>query len=143
MASFTEWETDDLVFLRNVKFIEEIQQAAHVMDEWFGVGGEPVDPELASKRANICFSCPNNAPDDSWWKKSKSVAAGVIKNHIGLKHSMRLSTPRDGDIHSCLVCGCVLQLKVHVPIKFAVSNMTPEQKEEFTKADCWLINEQG
>jgi hypothetical protein len=134
MARLTYWTEDDL------KALDELNQAATLLNEWVGEGGYPVDENQANQRASICINCPMNQRGD-WWATSKTVAATLARKTLELRINMRMRLDADPKLHVCAVCGCVLRLKVHVPIEFAASSLTAEQESNFRKHHCWITSE--
>lgn len=71
--------------------------------------GTFVAQEEAERRAVICSTCPLNKTVTGCWG-----CAGLLK--VALKFLAGRSTRRDKALESCAVCGCVLRVKVHLPV---------------------------
>ena len=61
----------------------------------------------------------------------------LVRRQIELKNQMQLRVDGEKSLHICEPCGCVLKLKVHVPISF-VKETTDR---EGLHADCWILKE--
>lgn len=134
MARFTYWIQDDM------NALQEIAQAAEIMDDWFGSGANPVDANLSEHRASVCVKCPQNC-GDNWWDKAKGFTAVLIAKTLELRKEMRLSTPYDDQLKVCGICKCVNKLKVHVPLKHIVDNLNAEDETKFRQLQCWITME--
>src|SRR6187399_2318335 len=84
-----------------------------VRKSWFGDGGEPVSTELAQARADVCLKCPMNYKGDWIWAMATRIA---INAQSQLRRMMNLKVNGEENLKTCEACGCVLRLKVHVPI---------------------------
>lgn len=109
--------------------------------QWLGDGLNPVEVELANKRASVCVDCPMNQTGNLW-QRLTSMAAKQLKGLIELKQRMKLKTDHDSKLQTCVACDCLLELKVHAPIENIRDNLPPEVRAELAKApNCWVINE--
>jgi hypothetical protein len=109
-----------------------------ILREWLGAGGVPVKHETAAIRAFICEYCPENVAA-KWWEFAKDPIAAVIRQHLQLKHEMKIFVPNEEALNMCRRCGCCIRLKVHVPIEHIKNHITPEQLAEYARA-CWIKN---
>lgn len=108
--------------------------------DWFGAGGKPVTADLSASRAAVCKDCPGNRK--GMWRDALTIAgAKALRVYFGAKNEMRLSTPFDKDLGLCKACGCVLELKVHVPDKHVVENLREGDREKLREqnAECWIL----
>lgn len=110
-----------------------------IRSAWLGDGGQPVTPELAQARANVCLKCPKNKKMGFYEGVAKPVAH-LLRRQIELKSQMLLSVEGEDKLHVCDVCGCILKLKIHCPIKY-IEETTPD--EDIPKFDpmCWIPKE--
>lgn len=118
--------------------VEELRATARgaaILKDWLGSGGEPVAPEVASARAAVCMCCPMN-DEGSWWEKVKSKIADAIREHLAVKRALKLTTPFDSRLGTCLVCKCNNPLQVWVPIKHVAAHTPPEMVMKFP-VFCW------
>jgi hypothetical protein len=105
------------------------------LTEWLGAGGVPVPGEEAQRRADICLTCPLNRTDVNLWDKVKGAVAESIRDQLEVKHQMEIYTHNETQLGICEACGCVLKLKVHVPLPH-ILNHTPDL-QKFDKC-CWI-----
>jgi hypothetical protein len=114
------------------KALQQAKQFYRTRTQWLGEGGEP--SKDAHERAKACLLCPHNVkrPLEELFK---GAVAEAVRQQVELKSAMKVETPLDDALHICNLCGCVLKLKVHVPLKHARDN-TPDW-EKFPDW-CWL-----
>lgn len=107
--------------------------------EWFGEGAQPVERNLAEKRAQVCSKCPLNKKGDygNWF--TKAVAEG-IRNMAGAFRGLKINTVHDEQLGVCEACMCPMKLKVHVPLKHILSNTDKETMDAFD-SNCWILSE--
>jgi hypothetical protein len=116
------------------------------LKEWLGDEGVPVAPHQSYGRAKVCVSGNDGKPcslnvSPKWWERFfKEPVAEKIREHLEVKHSMRINTVHDGELHMCRACGCCLELKVHVPIQYIKKHITPEELSKMP-AFCWIKKE--
>lgn len=109
--------------------LEDVKHFLLVAKEWLG---KPVFVSTieATRRAEICASCPKNIP-----------IAGCTACRNLVKWSTELigqrSTPFDSRLGACEVCGCGNQAQVHLPLAALGKGITPEM--EFPDF-CWKAN---
>lgn len=108
-----------------------------IRKSWFGDGGEPVAPEVAQARANVCLKCPMNYKGDWLWSMATQLA---INAQSRLRKIMNLKVEGENDLKTCEACGCVIKLKVHVPISHIYRHTTIEQLTKYHPA-CWIRKE--
>lgn len=99
--------------------IQEAKQAAAILRDWVGDGGQPVPPEQAEARARCCTSggpggrpCPHNWLGSWQWKMT---VANAIRKQLELRGKMNIRLKDEGSVGICEACGCALRLKLHVP----------------------------
>lgn len=105
---------------------------------WLGQGGVPVPPAQASARALVCKACERNVTRPLW-ERLTAREAGDLRRTIELHHHLRLATPHDTSIHTCSVCLCYLQLKVHVPLAHVLATTDTDD----LPAHCWILRERA
>lgn len=107
--------------------------AARILTEWIGSGGDPVAKEVAHARAETCIACPHNQP-------GATLEAGIaeaIREQDALRRGHRLTLSNEGKLKSCDRCGCYLKLKVWVPMK----HLAPRTRMSDFPPACWLPRE--
>ena len=105
-----------------------------VLSEWLGSGARTVEPLLAQERANVCLKCPMNIPVG----KLASTVAMAVKRQVELKNKLHLRVNGEKSLMQCRGCGCVLKLKVHVPIE----NLGLDENELQRYPEwCWMKRE--
>jgi len=110
--------------------------AATVID-WLSGGGQPVASELSNKRAEVCATCPRNAPPDlSKWFTVK--ASQLIQAELERRNDLKLSTPFDDKLGICSACLCPMKLKVHTPLDVIVNRLKPEVRADLDSR-CWIL----
>jgi hypothetical protein len=127
--------------------LDKIGSAKNLMVQWLGDGLEPVPIELAEKRAAICAGCPKNSKnngetEETLWQRFTNVAANQIKGLINIKNNIHLQTTRDKELGHCEGCDCVLNLKIHAPVKHIEAN-THHSVWPNLAPNCWLFSETG
>lgn len=75
---------------------------------WLRGGGQFVGQAEAERRAAICAACPANKPVAGC--RACQGIPGLVFRTKG-----RRSTTRDRQLGACDVCGCSLEVKVHIP----------------------------
>ena len=120
-----------------IKRIAQTRNFLAVRKSWFGAGGEPVSPELAQARANVCLKCPMNYKGDWLWNMATQMA---INAQSQLRSIMKLKVEGEEDLKTCEACGCVTRLKVFVPITHIYRHTSTEQLTKYA-ADCWIRKE--
>lgn len=119
-----------------------IDQVAHIKDgakaisEWLGDGGEVVDKETAILRSEMCLACPKHS---EVFPMTEMLAA-AIRKHLEVKNAALLQVPNEDKLHTCLVCGCAMRLKIWQPISLVRRQMTPKDFENFA-VPCWQRDE--
>jgi hypothetical protein len=102
----------------------------------------------ANRRGDICLNCPANQKVTEQEEKKgccgrgklvsvmKDVAASVAKalTWPAIRNS---TTPADGGLFTCNVCGCANRPSIWIPLK--AFNYSDEEKAEFKAANsaCW------
>lgn len=120
---------------------KKIWTGVRTLNEWIDSGTPPVETERSEIRASICAKCPKNGQGDftSWFTKP---ASDMIAKQLERLKGMKLSTPLDDKINICDVCLCPLKLKVHTPINYITTHLTPEVRAELAKVpNCWIVAE--
>lgn len=132
-----EVETEQSNRARLVETVRHLKDGAQILSDWLGEGAYPVPSEQAESRAAVCRLCPLNEPSSfsSWVKRG---VAQVIRAHLFWKN--RLSLPTDKTIGMCAACGCVLNLKVWVPLKHILDTL-PQEDLDRLHPGCWVRKE--
>lgn len=100
-----------------------------VLKHWVFHNPALVEPEEADRRAAICATCPYNV--DAVGCFGCANVAGMIFDVVKDR-----STPHDGQLKNCQVCGCVNRAQVWVPKETLDKGVTAEMREDFP-AHCW------
>lgn len=111
----------------------------------FKLAGSPlVSPELANERAAICANCQENVPYAQNCSTCKHVE-DAVRAVIG-----DLSTPLDGRLNACFICGCSNKAQVWLPSEILAKGVNAEMMERFNavrvtladgNVDCWKARE--
>lgn len=120
-----------------MNFFERASQlisGAKTLTDWLGAGGMPVGNELAQSRADVCLKCPMNVKD---WDMIESIA-DAIKKQVELKNHLNLRVDGEKSLHICSACGCVMRLKVHVPLRLCLPEANERDKYH---PSCWILSE--
>lgn len=117
--------------------LDQLRTGSQAVLSWLTKG--KVDEQTASLRALACRSCPLNQPLPEhcpsckrgvldWLKQAAVGALGPGKDwEEGLK--------------TCVICGCLLRLKVWTRIDVILKGMTKQQLEALD-GGCWIRKEQ-
>lgn len=120
--------------------IKNTTSGAAVIADWLGEGGVPVPDWQAEARASVCERCPLNR-EPFWWEKAKTKVAETVKSHLAVKGKLGFVVFNESRLGICKPCGCVLPLKVWVPIKHIREHTTPEVIQRLPQKNCWLRTE--
>ena len=112
--------------------LRQAKQLYATRRDWLGEGGVPA-PD-AQQRAGICVQCPYNEARP-FEEAFKGVVATAIRQQLELKSKLKLHVEGEERLHVCTLCGCMLTLKVHVPLHIAREN-TPDWQNYPNY--CWL-----
>jgi hypothetical protein len=123
-------------------FANELRAAKTLLD-WGEDGFKPVAQEVAQARSDVCMGrisgnpCPFNQD-----KKIdlNSPVASVILSHIESKNQMRLTVEGEDKLNICMICNCVLKLKVFVPLDTLTGRMDAATISKFQTEypPCWM-----
>lgn len=116
-----------------------IRGSLPVLINWLGEGLNPVDPDLAFKRADICSDCPQNGKGD-WRHYFTKPVAETIHLQMEMKRGLRLRTEIDAALGVCQACLCELTLKIWVPLAHITSHMDDETRKRLDPR-CWIRHE--
>lgn len=79
------------------------------MEDWWKKGFNYVPQEEADRRAAICASCPlQHEAEGCFGCRGIQGLVNVVRG--------KRSTPYDGRLLNCSVCGCFNQVQVHIPL---------------------------
>lgn len=110
-----------------------------LISSWLGSGLTPVAQDLANKRAAICAGCQFNQEPNAL-QKLEGAAGQALHLILQAKNDMKLVTPDDDKLKTCIICNCKLTAKVWTPIEHVWSNLKPEVAASLDPA-CWQIQE--
>lgn len=119
--------------------VKRIAGGARILSDWLGDGGIPVEPSVSQARADICLNCPKNTKGGFLVSKITKPIADAIKEQLRVKHELGLTVNGEENLHTCAVCICQLQLKVHTPIDYILKHTSNEVMKEFPSF-CWIPN---
>lgn len=108
--------------------------------DWLGDDLQPVDKQLADKRAAVCVSCPQNQSGD-FWQRLDAKAANMIRTLISVSKDMKLQTTADESLHSCMACDCFIPLKIWTKLPHILKHTSPEVKAKLDPR-CWITAEE-
>jgi hypothetical protein len=138
---FPELQQPALQKLKSVAAdVRRIAEGAKVLLDWESSGDPPVPAELSAKRAATCATCPKNdvKPLTDWFTVP---AAELIKKRMARIHELKLTTPDDEKLGTCLGCLCPLPLAVHCPIEYKLKHLPDEVRKDLD-ARCWVLAEE-
>jgi len=110
----------------------DVQQFFNVVKRFIEDGGNLVAPEESERRALICSTCPRNVPI-----KGCMGCSGLIPKL--LKLTKGASTIHDAELKGCLVCGCQLKAKVHLPKHVSTGDEVGHDFPDW----CWIRDDDG
>lgn len=113
---------------------------ASVISRWLKSGADAVPASQSESRARTCAGCPLNEKGD-WTTWFSLPAANAIRSFLTLRKEWNLATSFDDQLNMCGACGCVLTLKVHMPLKDFIDDMKPEDKDALWD-QCWIRSEE-
>lgn len=102
-------------------------------------GDSPVSNELATQRAEVCATCPQNVTGDFTRFFTIPIAAR-IKAQIERAHELKLTTKFDEQLNICGACLCPLKLKPWFPLSFIVKHMDDGVRRKLDPC-CWILKE--
>lgn len=112
-------------------YVRPIDRAADWLAQMAGHSIAKVDPALASHRAHICATCPQNVKWQSGCAPCNENVEVRIQNAIG-----SLYTPYDRSLFMCRVFGHVNRVAVWLTDTHSTS-------EQQAPAICWKVQEHG
>lgn len=119
--------------------IRQTSKGLHVIDDWLGVGGQPVSKEQAEKRSQSCLKCPHNrAP--RWWETAKGSIAQAIRDMLSVKNECAMELEHEEKLNICDQCGCCLRLKCWTPIVH-VRKVVDQKTLSGLPSYCWMKRE--
>jgi hypothetical protein len=119
--------------------VKSLSAGARTILDFEESGEPPVSNELATKRAEICVTCPKN--ETGGLSRFFTIPASeLIKKQLERAHEMKLTTPLDNQLNVCSACLCPLKLKVHFPLAFILKHMSEEVKAKLD-GRCWILGE--
>lgn len=118
---------------------DQLKTGAFVLTEWLGEGGTPVPQNVADARSKVCLACPKNARA-SFWHLFTSEVASVIMRWLRWKNQLGLNVQREGELGTCMACGCELRVKIWVPLSFVAAHTTDAELAKLPQP-CWIAQE--
>lgn len=120
-----------------IRTLQRADQFNRIRRAWLGEGGDPVSPDLANQRANICLQCPKNYKGSWLWNQATEWTIAAWSR---LRDVMKLHVQGEEGLGVCEVCGCKTKLKIHVPYRHIYRQTTPEMMEKYP-SHCWIQKE--
>lgn len=121
----------------SAQIIQATRTYADWLMDWLKNGGDRMDMTEVNRRSAICADCPHNVESPGCRRCGglAKLARGVgeIAQTIG---SLQPSTHHDR-LKTCDVCGCALQVKIHIPKHVILPHMTETQIANLPDF-CWL-----
>lgn len=113
------------------------------LKDWGDEGFVPVPQAEAQARSDVCTGrisrhpCPFN--QNATFPLVGPVAE-TIKRHVEKKNQLKLSVLGEDTLRACKICQCHLGLKIHVPIRTLLAQMTRQTIENFKTQmpKCWI-----
>lgn len=117
----------------------QVSDGIQILKDWLGEGAQPVPPDIAQSRADICLRCKFNV---SGFKPIAAIAE-IIRQQVEKKRELKLTVTGEESLNTCDICWCHLPLKVHVPIKYILDNTPEPMLEKFRQEQpaCWIVKE--
>ena len=114
------WSMHDIVRGSKVMFLHAVK------------GFPLVTQEEASRRSQICSTCPNRV-------KFHKPCTGLCPELVALIAAVgHRSTPYDNNQVACGICKCYVKVSVWLPLETQCIGVTPEMQEKFKDANwCW------
>lgn len=122
-----------------VAAVKAVSAGAKTILDFEESGDSPVSNELATRRAEVCATCPKNETGDLT-RFFTIPAAARIKAQLERAHNMKLTTVLDEKLNVCSSCLCPLKLKVWFPLKFILNHMNSDVESNLDSR-CWILGE--
>lgn len=116
--------------------IKQAKQFHSLHASWLGDGLRPVPPEQSQARTNVCLKCPKNVKRPIY-EFLAGIAVKKVKRTIEYKNRLGLRVDGEKDLHVCDACLCILELKVHAPLKHILATAPTDGLPKW----CWIITE--
>jgi len=116
--------------------LRNVVAGARTLVKWIDDKAQAVDPDEASRRADICLLCPMNAKGDLSRYFTVPVAS-MIRAAINLRREWQLTLPQDDKLGVCSGCDCPLKLKVWLPPKDIKEGVAEADKNNL-HPNCWI-----
>lgn len=116
-------------------------EAALLLRDWLGEGGDPVSQAQADFRADVCLhgnggeGCPLNV-EPNWWDRVKDAIAETIRAELEVKRRLQLHATGEEHLSMCKPCGCCLKLKVWTPTKHIKAHTSSDTLDKMP-GFCW------
>lgn len=94
--------------------LDDVYRFANSVKKWAQGGMQFVPKEESERRAAICAKCQYNKPVGICWGCSSALK--WVGERVGWPQ-----TSIDHELRGCVLCGCILKLKVHLPLE-AIDN---------------------
>lgn len=108
-------------------------KALAVLTSWLGEGAKVVDKPTAEARSQVCLSCPMHTAAHALEESAANVVLGILR----IKNQAELVLENEHRLAMCSVCGCVLRLKLWLPIDKIKLETSVEEFNRLWK-NCWI-----
>lgn len=115
--------------------IKNILAGTGTLLRWMAGGAKKVDLSLANQRAEVCTTCRFNQHPEGCSSCNYPTLMSLVNTIVGGS-----KTSSDDSLQACVVCGCSLKAKVHLPHDVLMKNMNRDQVQRLPDF-CWLITE--
>lgn len=126
----------------HLNILKAIANGTQTLLDWHDEGFAPIEQSAAQDRADICTGRLDGSPCPSNQNRTFSIAAtvaGVVHRQIEVKNGMKLSVMGEENLHICMVCRCLLPLKVWTPMDLIMAHTDAVMLNEFNKfPKCWI-----
>lgn len=127
--NFCRYEHDGTYNERTLTW-HDIKVFLAVVKSWISTGRELESETEANRRAAICSKCPFCVQIGGC-----ASCHGLVDNAMALIG--KRSTPHDGEIHACKICGCSCKVMVHLKMETLARGL---QKDHIYPNFCWKAN---
>lgn len=128
-----------------VAAVAKTAEGVGLLIDWLGGLARPdgqvevVEPALAHRRAQVCVECPQNSrsPFTDWFT---IPVAERLRKMVESRKELKLETPADNELGTCIVCRCPMKLKVHTPLGVIYQKTKAETLAQLPP-NCWIARQ--
>lgn len=119
----------------NALTYRKVLMGTKILMSWAASGFNTVSSQEAQRRAVICSGCRYNVP----WEKG--CGGHICGEMLAILQKVATQpTSLDDKLNACQICGCSLQVAVHLPREMQWDPMPENMKEQFNyhaPKECW------